>query len=339
MSTRVKEMIALAVILLIGIICYVGKIGGRGPITLSTTTSLVLSGLVLLSLIYILIRTIQGKPVDRRTVFVYVGIAVSLPFLMTLEQTITPAPEVIMQYESLQSLTPGSKVLISFDYDPSSAPELQPMAIAVLRYCFQHDLKPIIIGLWPQGPQQAELALEQILTEPDLAAKKLQRNIDFANLGFQSGNEFVIQRMGSDFKSMFAKDHSGTPYEEIPLVKNVKNFSNVDYSFNLSAGYPGTREWVQVAVDRFDLNLGAGNTAVQAPEMYVYVDAGQLSGLLGGMTGAAEFESLVKMPGKGTKFMLAQSFAHMVVIAFIIIGNVAFFMGGRKQNLSQGAEA
>lgn len=336
MSSRMKEILAVAVIFVFGLVCYLGKTTfGWGPISFSTTTSIILSGLILLSLIYILVRTIQGNPVGRRTVFVYVGIAVSLPFLMNLQQEISPAPEVKMQFASLNALTPGSKVLMSFDYDPSSAPELQPMAIAFLRYCFLHDLKPIIIGLWPQGPQQAELALEQILAEPDIAAKNLQRDIDYANLGFQSGNEFVIQRMGSDFRSMFAKDHSGTPYEDIPLVRNIKNFSNIDYSFNLSAGYPGTREWVQVAVDRFGLNLGAGNTAVQAPEMYVYVDAGQLTGLLGGMTGAAEFESLVEMPGKGTKFMLAQSFAHMVVIAFIIIGNVAFFMGDRKKKLTQ----
>ena len=102
----------------------------------------------------------------------------------------------------------------------------------------------------------------------------------------------------------------------MPLVKNVKNFSNIDYSFNLSAGYPGTQEWVQVAVDRYGLRMGGGNTAVQAP-----------------MNGAAEYEGLVKRLSKGTKFMLSQSFAHMIVIAFIIIGNVAFFLGGRKKRL------
>lgn len=334
MATRVKELIAVSVIFGLALICYLGKtIWDWEPIVLSTGMSYVLSGLMAISLIYILVQTIKGKPVGRRTVFVYVGIAVSIPFMMTLEQKITPSPEVIQQFESFQALTPGSKVLMSFDYDPASAPELQPMAVAALRYCFDHDLKPIIIGLWPQGPQQAELALAEVLAVEEIAAKKLQRGIDYVNLGFQSGNEFVIQRMGSDFKSMFSKDYLGTLYEDIPLVRNIKNFSNIDYSFNLSAGYPGTREWVQVAVDRFDLNLGAGNTAVQAPEMYVYIDAGQLSGLLGGMTGAAEFEVLVKQPGKGTKFMLAQSFAHMVVIAFIIIGNVAYIRGGRKKKL------
>ena len=139
--------------------------------------------------------------------------------------------------------------------------------------------------------------------------------------------------MGSDFKSMFTTDFAGTSYDDIPLMKNIKNFSNIDYSFNLSAGYPGTVEWVQVAVDRYGVMLGAGNTAVQAPQCYPYLRSGQLIGILGGMNGAAEFELLTKQTGKGTKFMLSQSFAHVIVIAFIIIGNVAYFRGGRKKKL------
>ena len=64
-----------------------------------------------------------------------------------------------------------------------------------------------------------------------------------------------------------------------------------------------------------------------------YLNAHQLEGLLGGMNGAAEFELATNLPGKGTKFMLSQSFAHMIVIAFIIIGNVAYFKSGRKKRL------
>ena len=69
--------------------------------------------------------------------------------------------------------------------------------------------------------------------------------------------------------------------------------------------------------------------------MYPFLRAGQLIGLLGGMNGAAEFEYLTGWKGKGTRFMLSQSFAHMVVIAFIIIGNVAFFRSGRKTLLGR----
>ena len=333
-DARVRELVVVLLILVLSVVVYIGKVQGwNNGLMFSPTVSLVVVIVIFLLLLYILFRTLQGHLIGRRTVFLFVGLAVVLPFFMTLTLKFRVSPEVQQLYDALSELQPGSKVLVSFDYDPPSAPELQPMAVAFLRYCLSHDLKVIIIGLWPQGPQQANLALEDALKTKAVATKNLKYGVDYVNLGYQVGNEFVIQRMGTDFKSMFPKDYTGTAYDDLPLVRNVKNFSNIDYSFNLSAGYPGTQEWVQVAVDRYGLKMGAGNTAVQAPMMYTYLNAGQLIGLLGGMNGAAEFELVTKEIGKGTKFMLSQSFAHMIVIAFIIIGNVAYFKSGRKKKL------
>lgn len=311
---------------------YVGRYNGWfGTLMFSRSLSVVVTGLIGLSLVWILWRTIGGRLAGRRTVFLYVGVAVALPLFMTITVHVPISTEAQILYDTIAKLQPDSKVLVTFDYDPPSAAELQPMAESFLRYCFEHELKVIILGLWPQGPQQANLALLKVLAEPDIKAKNLVYGVDYVNLGFQSGNEFVIQRMGSDFKSMFPADYRGTPYDSLPLVRNVKNYSNIDYSFNLSAGYPGTKEWVLVGVDRFGLIIGAGNTAVQTTGMYPYVRSGQLKGILGGMYGAAEFEELVGTSGKGTKFMVSQSFGHVVVVAFIVIGNVAYFMHERKK--------
>lgn len=305
------------------------------PVVFSTAVSSIIIGLIVLSLIFILIRTIRGKLVGRRTVFLFVGIAVVLPFFMTISQPIVLSPEVKLVYDSVSELKSGSRVLVSFDYDPASAPELQPMAESFFRLCLERDLKIIIMGLWPQGPQQAELALQIALQDPDVVKKNLQRGVDYVNLGFQTGNEFVIQRMGTSFKSMFPRDTRGVLYDSIPLLKDVSNFSNIDYSFNLSAGYPGTVEWVQVAVDRYGLKLGTGNTGVQATGMYPYLRAGQLKGLLGGLSGAAEFEKATNKIGQATFYMLPQSFSHIIVIIFIIIGNAAYFLGEKKKKKEQ----
>jgi hypothetical protein len=334
-STRAKELLVLGLIAVFSLIFYLGKVSGWKVVQFSTAVSSIVILLIVLSLVWILIKTIKGRLVGRRIVFLYVGIAVALPLFMTLSQKIPVSPEVKAVYDSISELPVGSKVLVSFDFDPPSAPELQPMAEAFLYYCFVRDLKVIIIGLWPQGPQQANLAIEEVFEHEDIKSKNLKYGVDYVNLGYQAGNEFVIQRMGSDIRAMFPSDYRGKQYDEIPLVKNVKNFSNIDYCFNLSSGFVGTREWVQIAVDRFGVRLGAGNTAVQAPQMYPFLRAGQLIGLLGGMSGAAEFEYLTKWTGKGTKYMLSQSFAHMIVVAFIIIGNVAFFRSGRKSRLDR----
>ncbi len=322
MNTRMKEIIATVAIVAFFLIC---KYVLPKPLEFSPLVSNLIIGAMAVVFIIILIRTLQGKYIERRIVFLLVGIALLLPFFMQFDLPLQVSPEVKATYDALESLPPGSKVLASFDYDPPSAPELQPMADAFMQYAFENDLKVIIMGLWPQGPQQANQSIEAAFVANPALREKVEYGVDYVNLGFQAGNEFVIVGMGKGFRSMFPTDMNGTPYDSIPLVKNITNFGNIDFSLNFSAGKPGTVEWVQVGVDRYKLRMAAGNTAVQAPAVYPYLNAGQIVGLMGGMSGAAEFEKITGKTGKATTYLLSQSSAHLVVIGLIIIGNVAFF--------------
>lgn len=272
--------------------------------------------------------------IDRRIIFTLIAVAVALPLFFDVSMYVETTSEVRGVFNAVDTLSAGSKVLISFDFDPGSMPELQPMAESFFRHCFSRDLKVIVMGLWPQGPLQANWALDVILNEPDIKKKNLEYGVDYVNLGYTAGNEVIIQRMGSDIHAAFPTDYYGTPLDDIPLMKGVRNFDNIDFVYNLSAGYPGTMEWVQFAADRFRATLGAGNTAVQAPLMYPYLGKRQLVGILGGMKGAAEYEVLAKRPARGVRYMFSQGIAHAVVIFFVIVGNVAYFATRKKRKES-----
>jgi len=269
--------------------------------------------------------------IDRRIIFLFIAVAVAVPLFFKVSMRIPVTPIVRGVYDTIEELPAGSKVLVSFDYDPGSMPELQPMAEAFFRHAFRKDLKVIIMGLWPQGPLQANMALEAIFQDEEIKTKNLQYGIDYVNLGFTAGNEVVIDRMGHSFEESYPKDGQGTPLSELPLMKGVKNYDNVDLIYSLSAGYPGTQEWVQYAVDVFHVKLAAGNTAVQAPSMYPYVQTGQLAGVLGGMKGGAEYETVLGIPGIAVRYMFSQAVAHAVICLFIIIGNLAFFASKKKK--------
>jgi hypothetical protein len=112
-------------------------------------------------------------------------------------------------------------------------------------------------------------------------------------------------------------------------MEGVRDFGSISFVMNVSAGFPGIREWIQFAGDRFHTPIGAALTAVSAPEMYPYYP-NQMVGVLGGMKGAAEYEAITGFRGKGTTYMVAQSFAHVVVVLFVILGNVAYFLNRRR---------
>jgi hypothetical protein len=323
-----KGLLAFLIIVAVILLIYFAV---PKPVTFPPAVSAVLGGLVVLALVVVAILTIQGRMIGRRIVFIFIAATLTLPFFMDVSMPIRVSPRVQILVDALEALPPGSKVLVSYDYDPPSAPELQPMSDAFISYAFKKDFKLIIMGLWPQGPQQAQQSIETALQREDIRGLDIEYGRDYVNLGYQAGNEFVIQRMGTAFRGMFPRDIRDTPYDDIPLLKGVENFSNIDFVMNFSSGKPGTVEWVQIAVDRFGVPVGAGNTAVQAPQVYPYLESGQLTGILGGMSGGAEFEAATEEYGKATTFMLSQSFAHVTVIAFIIIGNLGLFFAPREK--------
>jgi hypothetical protein len=57
----------------------------------------------------------------------------------------------------------------------------------------------------------------------------------------------------------------------------------------------------------------------------------QLTGLLAGLKAAAEYEFLLETPGTATSGMDAQSIAHLIIIIFIVIGNVNYWRSKKTE--------
>jgi hypothetical protein len=68
-----------------------------------------------------------------------------------------------------------------------------------------------------------------------------------------------------------------------------------------------------------------------APGYYPFLDSGQMQGMLVGAKGAAELEILVDRPAKASRIMNVQSWAHLLIILLIVIGNLGYiFTRGRR---------
>jgi hypothetical protein len=270
---------------------------------------------------------------DRRWIFLIIALAVAIPLIFPFSMDIKVSDHVRTVYEALEELPEGATVLCSFEYGPSTMPEVHPMSRAVLNYLMQKNDKVIVMALWPDGLFMSRNILDEVCDQK----YGREYGVDYINLGYKAGNEVVIKSVVESFWTTYPVDTRGGALSSYPIMHGIENLANIDFIFSFSAGYPGTIEWVQYAADTLNKPMSTGCTAVQVTEVVPFVQSGQCSGILGGLSGAAEFESLLMENGyltelgAGNRGMAAQSVAHLVMVLFIIIGNVAYYLVRRGQ--------
>lgn len=264
---------------------------------------------------------------DRRLIFLAVGLAVIIPIAWPVDLPgLRVTPEVRGVYDTIERLPANSVIAVSIDFDPSSAPETYPMGIAILHHAFSRNLRVIVLGLWQTGTGMAEEMTRMVAGEHE---KK--DGVDYVFLGWAPGRTNVIMGVGQDLMQTFPKDFYGHDTASLPVLSGVKSFRDVGYVISLASGDPGLEQWYIYGAEKYRFLLGGGTTAVMAPGMYPYLNAGQINGLIGGMKGAAEYESLIGRPDRATSGMGAQSYTHLLIVLLIALTNVAYFANRPKK--------
>ena len=287
-----------------------------------------------------------GK-LDRRLIFILVGLSVLIPLIKPDWVNIPIKTTINTQivFNELNKLNEGDKVLVSFEYGASTKPEIHPMSVAVLQHLFSKGVKVYTVPLWPEGLMMAKYAIEEVV-ESNLF--DIKEHIDYVSLPCKAGGEVIIRGIATDLRSIFTQDVNNILLEKIPMMEGVNKVSDFDFVFDLSAGVPGNAEWVQFACDEHNVPLSSGCTSIMVTDAIPYVESGQIRGILAGMPGAAEYEQMVFkhlndnkenilsdaviLPGKATSRMSAQSIAHVLMVLFIILGNISYYILRKSKN-------
>ena len=263
--------------------------------------------------------------IDRRVIFLVLLICVLLPLLLKVGAEIPPTAPVISAHEAVNTLEAGDYLMVSIDFDATSAPELMPMLRSVLSQAFSRDVKVVMLGHIAIGLPLGHMALEEVAREHGA-----EYGVDYVDLGYRPGYIAVMIAMGREIEDIFSSDYQGTPIREIPMMRDIHSYEDFELLFGFEHGAV-IDYWVRYAQARFDQRMVFGTTAVMAPDAYPYLQSGQIEGLVGGLKGAAEYETLIGQPGLGTRGMPAQEWAHVLVIIFIVLGNLGYYFGRRQR--------
>jgi len=259
--------------------------------------------------------------IDRRLIFLLIGVCTLLPLLYPVGLAIKVSPEVHGVYDYIEALPEGSIFLLSMDYDPASKPELYPQAVALLRHAFRKNLRVIGMTLWLPGTGLAEQVMTKVAGEMGKVSGK-----DYVFLGWSPGSGSLIINMGQDLYKAFPTDYYSQPTRELAVLKGIQTLRDVNYVVSLAAGTSGIETWYLYGKDKYKFELGGGCTGVIAPGLYPLLRSGQINGLIGGMRGAAEYEVLIGQKERAVAGMDAQSATHFAIILLVILCNVFYLL-------------
>ncbi|MCD4820367.1 MAG: hypothetical protein K8S23_16940 [Candidatus Cloacimonetes bacterium] len=295
---------------------------------------------------------------DRRWIYLVVALAIIVPLLIPFNSktyTTEPSENVYKMIDSFAGKD-NKAILMCVSHDASTIAELFPMEVSVLRHCFERDIKVFTICFMPQSAPLVDYAINTAKED----FPNIKSGVNYCNFGYKPYSLFlpILLGMGDNIGEAVETDAEGRKVENLEIMENIRNYEDLNLVMDFSAS-GSVISWITYARVKFGVNVAAGITAVMAADNYPYLQSGQLIGMLSGLKGAAEYEKMVdvfaakgkafsketinntwiKITGNDipTKFkkarigMNAQSIAHIMIIVFIILGNIGYFVNKNKK--------
>jgi hypothetical protein len=229
---------------------------------------------------------------DRRWIYIVVALAIVIPLMIPYNSDNVTSPPTENVYQMVDSFAgrEDRAILLSFYHDASTMPELYPMQIAILRHCFERNVKVFLLSFLPTGAPIIDMAINSVKEE----YPNIKSGTDYCNFGYIPSALIMptIIGMGDNIATAVPTDAEGRKVENLPIMKGINNYTEmnlvIEFSGSVAGGY-----WLTYARPKFGTNIAVGVTAVMAADEYPYLQTGQFIGMLAGLKGAAEYEKLV----------------------------------------------
>lgn len=270
---------------------------------------------------------------DRRYLYALLILAVALPFFFNVLMTVPATQSTESLYDKIESLPAGSFVLFGGDWSAGTRGENRPQSEVLIRHMMRKKLRFALIAFAdPQGK-----TLMQDIAVQFQSQYGYREGVDWVNWGWRvaSGQENFLKALAQDVLTTAGTDIHGAQVATLPVMQGIR--TGRDFSLIIDVtGTASYQAYIQFLQGPCKVPMALGTTAVMAPEAFNYLDSGQLSGMLNGVQGAYEYEQKLGIEGRATRAGLSLSFAHLLIIGMILLGNGAMLMERRQQKRASG---
>ena len=269
------------------------------------------------------------QDLDRRWIYLLAWIFVLFPLIFPLGLPVPINKESQQWYKAISDIPDGSVIVFAPMYGTSGMPELFPMTLATMHQLWSKNVKIIVVSFWAEGP----LVFTQLLNQMNPTSYGKVYGVDWINLGYIPGSEPAMRAFGEDMAKAVAKDYvEGKNLKEFPIMKTINSAKDVNLIISIETGTPGLTEWLRQWQEPYRTPIVVGCIGVSAPGMAPFLQSGQLSALLPGLTSSAEYELLINRKGLAIAGVDAVSMSHILVVAMVVLGNIGYFVSRRKKS-------
>jgi hypothetical protein len=237
---------------------------------------------------------------------------------------IDPAPVNTFRAQ-VTKLPPDAVVIVSFDYSPATEAEMGPLAEIILGDLLENQARVVAVSLRPEGAAMAQRLLDRYASEYPYGQRTL-------NLGYLPGQTAGVRSLAFLSSAPLFQNWAQS-MEYYPAWQDVSGLGDVALIVDVADTPLAVRWWVEqmgpgTLVDRPMVAAVSSAADPTVRPYYNHIDpkAGQLLGLVSGVTGAAAYENRLRQPGRAIESLAAQSVAHLGLVVLSLGGTVVGFM-------------
>jgi len=286
---------------------------------------------------------------DRR--FIYGAMILVLLASTFMPHALPPAqlPTARKAFDAIEQIPADDRqiVFVAFDWDGSTKAENQPQSEALLEHLMRRRIKFALISSMPTAePFLINLPLEvgKKLAK-ERPGEQWEYGKDWVDLGYRPSLGILLQQIPKteDLRDVFATDSNGVALRDIPCMKRISRFDQIPLLIQATGSVGALEMWLaffQSEVHRPEVIHGC--TSISIPRNFIFLDSGQVKGLLEGVAGAAYYQQLLgyrtDQPTPAMKNMSGVSLGQICIVILIILGNLGMFLKSRarRRALAQG---
>jgi len=308
-------------------------------------------------------QTLNAVP--RSVLFVVLIVFSSLALFVKVVIPNKQFPPTVDFYRQLMTAPEGSTVLIQSDWTNSTRGESGAAFESIVRVLMRRNLKfAVYSAADPQAPQVARDVIKRITDEEvKQGGRKYVRWNDWVNLGYFPNAEAHNNAMAANLRAALGGRREMTPEGRMedpinsPVLANIQSVG--DFSLVLICTASNS---MNIAIERLSgkSNLMGSVTGVMVPETSVYHSSGQLKGMVGGLKGSYDLETMMQfgvntgvkgaaevpgvdpIPGfegktnlaRATNYYFTLHVAIGLLILAVVVGNVGMWLARLEQRRS-----